>query len=219
MANTNRRRGTRFERELANWLQASRVPLSGAGALKGDVMVPLYSGAFLLIEAKSTVSSFYRLNDTVLEKLIINRVAMRTYGVCGAMLAVRFARYTEPLLLISDDDVSLLRETITIPFPIPDTTYIQDVTFPLTVRKESVNPVVPIRFVSSGRKPLPNVFLDRPARATWYYVAPTTLADWVLKVRDMYGYWPTPRRGGARQVRTTTSPAERLLRDLEQGER
>lgn len=212
----NRRRGVKFERALAQFLQATRVPLSGAGAVKGDVLIPVYDGAFLLIEAKTTVQKTYVVRAQMLEKLIIDRIAMHAFGVRAAMLAIRLAWFTDPIFLISEEDIHLLTQAFVVPFPVqPYTAGIVDVATTVQVAAHKVTATFPVRFVGSKQYALPSSFIEEPARAVWYAVPPSALVTWLRETRDYYGYIPpSPRRTPTTTKKVTTTATGQLLEEF-----
>jgi hypothetical protein len=77
----NKRRAAEMEREVAKLLDGFRVPMSGAGSLKGDVLVEAYNGKRGLVECKTTSSmdqhgNFFRLDLFMMERLIKNAAQM-----------------------------------------------------------------------------------------------------------------------------------------------
>ncbi len=209
----NRNRGVRFERELARWLQARRVPMSGAGAVKGDVLVPVYDGAFLLLEAKSTKHTTYVVHPKMLAQVIKERLAMATFGVRAAMVSLRLSRYTEPVFLISEEDIHAIRQSFAVPFPVHIVTHgMVDAT---TVKVSPYNAALtfPARFIGSPRAELPEILLENYARVVWYYVPPTAFLTWLHETRAYYGYEPPTKQSVRKVPKRQTHPIEQLLEE------
>lgn len=216
---SNRRRGTLFERELSKLLHADRVPLSGAGALKGDVVVPIYSGAHLMIEAKSTSSRAYTIQLPTVEKLIAQRQAMVMYGVVAALLAVRVHGYTTPLLFCTDEDAALIAERFQHPLPLPNHYGLHDVASNVTVSPTTVASMFPVRFLGSAIIRPGALFETNPARAVLHWVPTEAFLPWLQTVREHYGFQPRPSIAYSPMTvhkrRSASTPVERLLHEMD----
>lgn len=115
----NRQRGKQFEQEVAKLLGGLRVPMSGAGYLKGDVFARTYQNDLVLIECKfssrdDSRGSFIVFFERYFERLIENAARM---AAPYAVLAFRFfgSSYTY-FCLFADNFLSLGGDITKLPY-------------------------------------------------------------------------------------------------------
>jgi hypothetical protein len=100
-AKLNKKRSQIMEREVAKLLKGNRVPMSGAGQIKGDCVVPFDSFRSIYIECKYTQNDYITLAFHLFTKMQRESIAMRSVF---PMLIFRFWGLKEYWCLFSDED-------------------------------------------------------------------------------------------------------------------
>lgn len=119
----NKRRGKRAEYEVMHAIRelgfdAVRVPLSGAGGMRGDVLVKLPDGNQLMVEVKFS-SQFTKTNEKCIRLAMDwqstieeNYHAMRSYNVIAALFAIRFVFSRIAFIVIEETHLKRLEQLV-----------------------------------------------------------------------------------------------------------
>lgn len=122
IAKTNKQRAKVMERRVANTLNGKRIPMSGAGYLKGDCIVYLpYDVGFFIIECKLRESYrskiFINIPMHWLEKLDKDTRSMNAkFGI----LVIHYHGYTGDYAFIKKKDIQYLETLTQKSFNVPD---------------------------------------------------------------------------------------------------
>lgn len=114
----NRARSGAMERRIAKQLRGMRVPLSGAGVMKGDVFIRLPNDMSYLIECKSSAALSMNgtprltLKTSWFTRLDQNIESMRTWNVMFGALVIHYHTHTHDFVFVDASRLSHLPELL-----------------------------------------------------------------------------------------------------------